>query len=266
MDLALLYVDDCPHWREAELRLREALRRLGLPEEMLTVRRLETPDDAERWSFRGSPTILVNGRDPFADPSLSVGLSCRIYRTEGSTTGSPTVDQLTAALRAHAVVGEMEAARQVFRGLIESADAAALERRSAGTRWTNEQLLFHMLFGYLVVRALLVLVRAFACLPPGVSKGFAAALNALVTPFNAVNYWGSCVGARVYNSRRMADKCDRVVGSLERRFNKEQERQLRRGMYYPTRWDPFFKPYMTLADVYRYPTQHFDFHRRQLSL
>jgi hypothetical protein len=37
-------------------------------------------------------------------------------------------------------------------------------------------------------------------------------------------------------------------------------------MYYPTCWDPFFKEYMTLADVYRFPTQHFDFHRRQLTL
>jgi hypothetical protein len=36
-------------------------------------------------------------------------------------------------------------------------------------------------------------------------------------------------------------------------------------MHYPTRWDPFFIDYMTLADVYRFPTQHFHFHRRQLS-
>lgn len=33
-----------------------------------------------------------------------------------------------------------------------------------------------------------------------------------------------------------------------------------------TRWDPFFNDYMTLADVYRYPTQHFRFHEQQLSL
>ena len=38
-----------------------------------------------------------------------------------------------------------------------------------------------------------------------------------------------------------------------------------RSMSYPTPWDPFVQPTMTLADVYHYPTQHFDFHRRQLS-
>jgi hypothetical protein len=37
-------------------------------------------------------------------------------------------------------------------------------------------------------------------------------------------------------------------------------------MHYPTRWDPFFQDRMTLADVYRFPTQHYDFHRRQLTL
>jgi hypothetical protein len=37
-------------------------------------------------------------------------------------------------------------------------------------------------------------------------------------------------------------------------------------MYYPTRWNPNFREYMTLADVYRYPGQHYDDHRRQLTL
>ena len=31
-------------------------------------------------------------------------------------------------------------------------------------------------------------------------------------------------------------------------------------------WDPFFTGYMTLADIYRYPTQHSRFHQRQLTL
>jgi hypothetical protein len=38
------------------------------------------------------------------------------------------------------------------------------------------------------------------------------------------------------------------------------------GMHCPTRWDPFFTGYMTLADLFRYPTRHYDFHRRQLTL
>jgi hypothetical protein len=39
-----------------------------------------------------------------------------------------------------------------------------------------------------------------------------------------------------------------------------------RSTVFPTRWDPFFKSKMSLSDVYHYPTQHFEFHKRQLTL
>ena len=37
-------------------------------------------------------------------------------------------------------------------------------------------------------------------------------------------------------------------------------------MHFPVGWDPYFRDYMTLADIYRYPGQHYDHHRRQLTL
>jgi hypothetical protein len=37
-------------------------------------------------------------------------------------------------------------------------------------------------------------------------------------------------------------------------------------MHYPASWDPFFTGCMTLYDVNHYPTQHFDFHSKQLTL
>jgi hypothetical protein len=43
-------------------------------------------------------------------------------------------------------------------------------------------------------------------------------------------------------------------------------RPTQRAVHYPTRWDPFFTDDMTLADLYAFPTRHFDFHRRQLTL
>jgi hypothetical protein len=46
----------------------------------------------------------------------------------------------------------------------------------------------------------------------------------------------------------------------------EDEATQRRGMTFPTSWDPYFTRYMTLADVYRYPTLHFEHHHRQLTL
>lgn len=44
-----------------------------------------------------------------------------------------------------AVREEMEQARQTFHRLLDHATVADLRRRSNGTKWTNEQLLFQML-------------------------------------------------------------------------------------------------------------------------
>jgi DinB superfamily len=165
-----------------------------------------------------------------------------------------------------AVHGELEAARAAFHRLVEDASAADLRRPSDGTRWTNEQLLFHMLFGYLITRALLVLARAFSRLPTGASRSFARLLNSATRPFDLVNFYGSCAGARFVGRRRLTAAFDRVIASLHRRLAAETDTGLRRGMHYPVRWDPFFKDFMTLADIYHYPAQHFGFHRDQLTL
>jgi hypothetical protein len=110
-----------------------------------------------------------------------------------------------------------------------------------------------MVFGYMVVQRLLVLVRVFSRLPDAVSRVFARSLNAAITPFNIINYYGSCAAALVYNRHRMGAKMDRVIASLQRKLARESDDSLRRGMHFPTRWDPFFKDYMTVEDVYRYP-------------
>lgn len=161
---------------------------------------------------------------------------------------------------------ELERTRREFHELVESASDAALRRRSNGTRWSNRQLLFHMLLGYLIIRALLRLVRVFGRLPRGASRGYARLLNAGTKPFDVVNFLGSYAGGNTLSPQRMVAMFDHVIDKLHRRLDAESEANLTRGMCYPTRWDPFFKEYMTLADVYRFPTQHFDFHRQQLTL
>ena len=53
----------------------------------------------------------------------------------------------TAEPDRQAVREEMKQARQAFHRLLDHATVADLRRPSNGTRWTNELLLFHMLFG-----------------------------------------------------------------------------------------------------------------------
>jgi hypothetical protein len=160
----------------------------------------------------------------------------------------------------------MERALTTFHQLLDEATEADLRHRTDGTRWTNEQLLFHMLFGYLIVRTLLPLVRIFGRLPEGAGRLLAGLLNSAASPFNAVNYLGSCTGAKVFNRARMGPKMDRTISSLHRRLQGETDEGLRRAMRFPSRWDPYFKDTMTLAEVYQYATEHFDHHQRQLTL
>lgn len=172
--------------------------------------------------------------------------------------GEPPVDRLATAL-------EMDAARAWLHELLAGADAADLRRPSDGTRGTNEQLLFHMLFGFLVVRVLLPLVRLVSRLPAPVGRGWAALLNFATRPFHVINYWGSVAAARVFDHARMGPLADRTIAALERQLDCEPEEALHRGMPFPPGWDPYFG-FMSLADVYRYPARHFEHHRRQLTL
>ena len=165
-----------------------------------------------------------------------------------------------------AVHEELDRAQAVFHALMAAASPADLRRRTDGTRWTNGQMLFHMFFGYLVVRRLLGLVRLMGRLPDRVGRVFARALDAGTRPFHLVNYLGSCGGALAVHGPRLTRWFDRTVAALHDQLDGETEEALRRDMHFPVRWDPFFRDRMSLAEVYHYGTEHFDFHRRQLTL
>ena len=99
MDVVLQYFAGCPNWRLAGDRLREALTRAGRTDVHVERREVATPAEAEAVGFRGSPTVLVDGRDPLAEPDAPVGLSCRVYQSPAGLTGAPTVEQLVEVLR-----------------------------------------------------------------------------------------------------------------------------------------------------------------------
>src|SRR5438046_3464059 len=107
--------------------------------------------------------------------------------TSGETGTHPAPGPRPGAVDRSAVRAEMESARLDFHRLIDDATPADLRRPTDGTRWTNQQLLFHMLFGYLIVPALLVLVRFFGLFPDGASKVFARLLDSAHRPFHLIN-------------------------------------------------------------------------------
>ena len=96
--MTLLYFDDCPNWMVADRHLRTLASEN--PEMVIERRIVDTVEEAEATRFRGSPSIIVEGNDVFADPSDPVGLSCRMYQTPSGPAGSPTLDQLRTVIAA----------------------------------------------------------------------------------------------------------------------------------------------------------------------
>ena len=173
---------------------------------------------------------------------------------------------MSAPVDRQSIHAELERARWLLHDLASGASPADLRRRTTGTRWTNQQMLFHMVFGYMIVLRLLWLVRVFGRLPDGYSRRFARTLNAARRPFHVVNYLGSCGGAMVFHDARLEAQANRVITVLHRRLDRETDESLARHMHFPVDWDPFFRETMTLLDVYHYGTEHFDFHAHQLTL
>ena len=161
---------------------------------------------------------------------------------------------------------ELERVRADFQLVVAHATEPDLRRRTNSTQWTNGQMLWHMAFGYLIVRRLLPLVHLFGRLPAPFSRTFAAVLNAGTRPFHHINYLGSCGGALVFHGPRLTRQLDHTIDVLHHRLDAENEQALGLRMHFPVGWDPYFRETMTLEQVYCYGTQHYDFHRAQLTL
>ena len=98
LEVELLYFDGCPHWTLMAERLSAALTLAG--SEVTVVRRVvDTQEASERCRFTGSPSVLLDGRDPFPSTPGAFGLTCRMYTTPDGPQGAPTVEQLTEAMK-----------------------------------------------------------------------------------------------------------------------------------------------------------------------
>jgi hypothetical protein len=99
MEVTLRYSDGCPNWRTTNDRLLTVLRDEGKKEVELILERVESDEDAQRLRFIGSPTILIDGHDPFGGNEEVFGLTCRVYETPEGLAGAPTLGQLREAIR-----------------------------------------------------------------------------------------------------------------------------------------------------------------------
>ncbi|HEY4460001.1 MAG TPA: hypothetical protein VGN81_37160 [Pseudonocardiaceae bacterium] len=96
--MEILHIPGCPHVELLRQRLTQALAEQA--EKVEPIDRVITDlASARTWRMTGSPTLLVDGVDPFAEPGLEPSESCRLYRGEaGDLQGAPTVAALRTAL------------------------------------------------------------------------------------------------------------------------------------------------------------------------
>jgi len=98
MKITIQYFDGCPHWKLADEHVLTVLRARGRKDVLVEHQLIDSPELAARVGFHGSPTILIDGRDPFATGAEPVGMTCRVYRTDDGPQGAPTVAELQGLL------------------------------------------------------------------------------------------------------------------------------------------------------------------------
>jgi hypothetical protein len=97
MEVSLLYFDGCPNHKDTLVLLNGLLDEASW-EGTVQLVNVDSPERALELDFRGSPTVRIDGVDPFLDHDAPPGLSCRIYATGSGFQGTPPEDQLRTAI------------------------------------------------------------------------------------------------------------------------------------------------------------------------
>lgn len=132
--------------------------------------------------------------------------------------------------------------------------------------WTNGQVLFHVLLGFILVRPLAGLLILFGHLPSSWSRSFAALLEWSTPLFHRINAIGPRGAARLLGRAGVIRMFERVHRGVVARLERVRPGQWALRMRYPVRWDPSrFRDEMGLEDLFKYPVSHLRHHRGQLA-
>jgi len=101
MKVTFLYYEDCPSHNRTLERLRSVMTEENIGSEIEIIK-VETDEQAQRFNFVGSPTILIDGRDIVPpSPEAIPALTCRAYQLEdGRISPLPSVDMIRKAFLA----------------------------------------------------------------------------------------------------------------------------------------------------------------------
>jgi len=153
-----------------------------------------------------------------------------------------------------------------FDRLVTNAATELLDGPTAGTKWTNRELLFHLWFGQRITRVFIPLIGGFSRLPPGASLAWARLLAAATEPHEWINYTASKLGGRLVPLQVARCWMHHDTDSILRWADHASPEDLSRGMSVPPSWDPYFLPWMSRTDLLEWAPKHYRHHLAQLTL
>jgi hypothetical protein len=86
------YFEGCPSYKRALDHLKEIINEENIKADLKLVR-VESPEDAQKVGFQGSPSIKIDGQDMEGRES-DVSFTCRIYNIDGALTGIPSKEYI----------------------------------------------------------------------------------------------------------------------------------------------------------------------------
>jgi hypothetical protein len=159
---------------------------------------------------------------------------------------------------------ELLAAHREFHVMAADVSEQAWVESSHNPGWTNGQVLFHVLLGFILVLPLARLLVLFGHLPRVLGSIFAGLLNLATPLFHRINALGPRAAARTLGRDSVIRRFDQVHAAILTRLAKVRPNQWDLMMPYPARWDPRFRRDMRLEDLFLYPVSHLRHHRSQI--
>lgn len=97
-ELTVLAVEGCPNAPLLHQRLAGLL--VGSSEARISLQVVGSAEEAAHLGMHGSPTLLIDGIDPFPVPEEGPALACRLYPSDdGGLDGAPSVRALHLTLK-----------------------------------------------------------------------------------------------------------------------------------------------------------------------
>jgi hypothetical protein len=103
MTIDILYHEACTHYPRTIQDVQHVLAEEGIEADVRVID-LTNEKGAQRRSYAGSPTIIINGEDIEPGPQQDLGHmrgSCRVYHHEGKLLVTPHKELIRNAVRKH---------------------------------------------------------------------------------------------------------------------------------------------------------------------